>query len=158
VIIDPDSLGRAAILRNVIPHVRPLVCCVKHGSSDRFMEPQFGCTQRFHATNVRKRPGSAVFTLKLTLATHFRGSLPYIFPGLLPLPRVAESAFGIRTSGRRHLIIGMNWAPVFKIPSGAIHNALSCRHIGESDPVTLLIHIAKPRFEFTDHGKGSLAE
>jgi hypothetical protein len=36
--------------------------------------------------NIHKKPGSAVFVLKLTPATHFRGSLPYIFGGLLPPP------------------------------------------------------------------------
>jgi Histidine kinase-, DNA gyrase B-, and HSP90-like ATPase len=74
------------------------------------------------------------------------------------LPCVLETAFGVRTSGQRHLIIGMNWAPIFKIPSGAINNVLTNCHVQHHDPVTLLIHLVKPRFEFTDHGKGALAE
>jgi hypothetical protein len=54
------------------------------------MEPEFDCTQRFHATNVHKRSGSAAFVLKLMLATPSRGSLPYIFPELLPLPQLGQ--------------------------------------------------------------------
>jgi Histidine kinase-, DNA gyrase B-, and HSP90-like ATPase len=74
------------------------------------------------------------------------------------LPCVVETAFGVRTGGRRHLIIGMNWAPIFKVPSGVIKDALTNCHLQRHDPATLLIHQVKPRFEFTDHGKGALAE
>jgi hypothetical protein len=72
---------------------------------------------------------------------------------------VCETAFAIRPdasqSSRR--IIGLNWSPVLKIPSGAIGEAISSCQIAASDPVILLVHIARPRFEFVDHGKGALA-
>jgi DNA topoisomerase VI subunit B len=57
------------------------------------------------------------------------------------------------------LIVGMNWAPVFKIPSGTISEILNytCR-IQRDDPVILLVHMARPRLEFVDHGKGALAD
>ena len=48
------------------------------------------CTQKFHATNIHIKPRSAVLVPKLTLTTHFRGSLPYIFPELLPLPHIEQ--------------------------------------------------------------------
>ncbi len=50
---------------------------------------------RYYPTpNIDKRLESAVFEAKLTLATPFRGSLPYIFVGLLPLPHDrARNAF-----------------------------------------------------------------
>jgi hypothetical protein len=75
------------------------------------------------------------------------------------LPVVCETAFAIRPdateSSRR--IIGLNWSPVFKIPSGAISEAISSCQISSSDPVILLVHVARPRFAFVDHGKGALA-
>ena len=75
------------------------------------------------------------------------------------LPVMCETAFAIRPdateSSRR--IIGLNWSPVFKIPSGAISEAISSCQISSSDPVILLVHVARPRFAFVDHGKGALA-
>jgi len=75
------------------------------------------------------------------------------------LPVVCETAFAIRpdagVSSRR--IIGLNWSPIFKIPSGAIGEAISSCQVSSSDPVVLLVHAVCPRFEFTDHGKGALA-
>jgi DNA topoisomerase VI subunit B len=75
------------------------------------------------------------------------------------LPVVCEIAFAIRPdalqSSRR--IIGLNWSPVFKIPSEAIGEAISSCQVNSSDPVVLLVHAVRPRFEFTDHGKGALA-
>ena len=75
------------------------------------------------------------------------------------LPVVCETAFAIRpdalVSSRR--VIGLNWSPIFKIPSGAIGEAISSCQVNSSDPVVLLVHMARPRFEFTDHGKGALA-
>jgi hypothetical protein len=47
---------------------------------------------RLHAkiscNKYHERPGSAVFVPKVTLTTPFRGLLPYIFAGLLPLPQL----------------------------------------------------------------------
>ncbi len=74
------------------------------------------------------------------------------------LPCVVEVGFGVKTEGHRELIIGLNWSPVFKIPSGAIADALNNCRVQRFDPVVLLIHQARPRFAFTDHGKGALAE
>jgi hypothetical protein len=42
------------ILRNVIPHVRSPVCCVKYGPSDPLCGAQYDCTQRFHTANIQK--------------------------------------------------------------------------------------------------------
>ena len=57
------------------------------------------------------------------------------------LPYVLEIGFGVmphNTTARR-LIVGLNWAPVFKIPSGEIANALNDCRCQLSDPVMLLI-------------------
>ncbi|MGO9056944.1 MAG: hypothetical protein ACLQU2_06090 [Candidatus Binataceae bacterium] len=74
------------------------------------------------------------------------------------LPCVLELAFGLNKKNGRRLIVGMNWAPVFKIPSGAIEDALNHGLVQRHDPVVFFIHLVKPRFAFTDHGKGALAE
>jgi hypothetical protein len=72
---------------------------------------------------------------------------------------VVETAFAIRpdAAALSRRIIGLNWSPIFKIPSGAIGEAISSCQVNSSDPVVLLVHTARPRFEFTDHGKGALA-
>jgi DNA topoisomerase VI subunit B len=75
------------------------------------------------------------------------------------LPVVVETAFAIRpdAAALSRRIIGLNWSPIFKIPSGAIGEAITSCQVNSSDPVVLLVHMARPRFEFTDHGKGALA-
>jgi DNA topoisomerase VI subunit B len=75
------------------------------------------------------------------------------------LPVVLEIAFATKpdaAEGSRR-IFGLNWSPVFKIPSGEIGEAISRCQIESADPVILLIHAARPRFDYTDHGKGSLS-
>jgi hypothetical protein len=59
----------------------------------------------------------------------------------------------------RTMILGLNWAPVLKTPSATIAQTLAyeCR-VDQSDPVVFLLHQARPRFAFTDHGKGALAD
>jgi hypothetical protein len=87
----PSKLRAARwVVCNVIPRVRPPVCCVKPGRLGRFITCNTSCTQRFNATNIHKEPGPAVFAPKVTLATSFQGSLPYIFAGLLPLPHAGK--------------------------------------------------------------------
>lgn len=73
------------------------------------------------------------------------------------LPFVAEVAFGVRRIGPRQLIIGLNHSPIFKIPSGNLSDMLADCHVQQHDPVVLLVHMACPRFTFTDHGKGAIA-
>jgi len=75
------------------------------------------------------------------------------------LPLVIEIAFGIRgeESGQKRMI-GLNWSPVLKIPSGHISEALNRCRVESGDGVMLVIHLAQPRFAFSDHGKGALVE
>jgi hypothetical protein len=75
------------------------------------------------------------------------------------LPVVLEIAFAVKpdSSENWRRIIGLNWSPVFKIPSGPIEQAISRCLINSNDPVILLIHVACPRLEFTEHGKGAIA-
>lgn len=76
------------------------------------------------------------------------------------LPFVAEIGFGVKPKEgeTRDLIIGLNWSPVFKIPSGHIAEALQSCKVNYYDPVVLAIHLACPRFPFVDHGKGAISD
>jgi DNA topoisomerase VI subunit B len=76
------------------------------------------------------------------------------------LPFLIEMAFAVKNNSdeARRLIVGMNWSPVFKIPSGHISKLLADSRIDSHDSVIVVIHQVCPRFNFTDHGKGALAE
>ncbi len=78
------------------------------------------------------------------------------------LPFVLEVAFGVHTGqfetayGER--IIGLNWTPT--LSRGALPELASL--LGEQrvdifDPVELVVHLACPRLDYTDHGKTRLA-
>jgi DNA topoisomerase VI subunit B len=71
------------------------------------------------------------------------------------LPFVVEVAFGLRKTGRRHFVCGLNNSAVFKMPTDDLSCAMTEARIDEDDPVVLQVHICSPRFEFLDHGKGS---
>jgi DNA topoisomerase VI subunit B len=74
------------------------------------------------------------------------------------LPVAVEMAFAVRPAGASSkYIFGLNWSPIFKTPSGEIGEAISNAQVERGDPVIVLIHAARPRFEFTDHGKGSIS-
>ena len=72
------------------------------------------------------------------------------------LPFVVETAFGVKKAGQRELIIGLNNSPVFKVPSGHLSDILADCRVQAFDPIVLVVHLGCPRFEFTDHGKGSI--
>ena len=79
---------------------------------------------------------------------------------------VVETAFGYCPQGNeRETVTGVNWSP-------AIHNPFrSLGPYGESldsylaeqrasahdEPITLVIHLASPRVDFTDRGKTTIA-
>jgi DNA topoisomerase VI subunit A len=69
------------------------------------------------------------------------------------LPHVLELAFGVREEGELRIVTGLNWAPTLSLPMEAISRLLGSMRIDRQDPVTVAIHIARPRFEFVDRGK-----
>lgn len=73
-------------------------------------------------------------------------------------PYVLEIGFGIYADGhedqRRKLITGLNWSPTFQTPIQEISTALQEMRFDGSDPICLVVHIAKPYFAFTERGKG----
>ena len=79
--------------------------------------------------------------------------------GIDGMPFVLEMAFGIRNddSGRR-IVTGLNWSPVIGgDPDPTLRSAVSQARLDPDDPVTFVVHIARPRFQFSDRGKTKVA-
>jgi len=79
--------------------------------------------------------------------------------GVDPLePYILEVALGIYRkeleTRERTLITGLNWSPTMRNPIYAIDEALQEMRIDSYDPMCVVVHIAKPHFEFTERGKG----
>lgn len=72
------------------------------------------------------------------------------------LPYVLEVAFGLHEKEGRRIITGLNWVPTLVMPTDEIDDLLSEMRIDRHDPVTIIVHIARPRFDFTDRGKTRL--
>ncbi len=76
--------------------------------------------------------------------------------GVDGLPYVLEMAFGINEdddSGRL-IVTGLNWSPVISgDPDPTLRSAVAEARLDKHDPVTLVVHIARPRFQFADRGK-----
>jgi DNA topoisomerase VI subunit B len=76
------------------------------------------------------------------------------------LPFVIEVAFGVQggeCQGRREIIAGVNWSPILGSPFPQLDSLLGESRIDYFDPATVIVHLACPRPEFTDRGKGRLA-
>ena len=76
--------------------------------------------------------------------------------GVNGLPHVLEMAFGVRNGGERRIVSGLNWAPTLVLPTEELGRLLGQWRIDKHDPVTVIVHIARPRFEFVDRGKTRL--
>ncbi len=74
------------------------------------------------------------------------------------LPFVLEVAIGIKMSAKsqRTVAVGMNWSPAIGDPIAKLDGLLGENRIYSSDPVAVVVHLACPRLEFADRGKGRL--
>ena len=72
------------------------------------------------------------------------------------LPHVLEVAFGIHNKEGRRIVTGLNWASTLVVPTEELSRLLGQMRIDRHDPVTVVVHIASPRFEFVDRGKTRL--
>jgi hypothetical protein len=81
------------------------------------------------------------------------------------LPKVIEVAFGYcPNSTQRQFVGGVNWSPgivnpfrVLGLYGQSLDTFLSEQRAGNSDePITLVIHLACPRVDYTDRGKSAL--
>jgi hypothetical protein len=80
--------------------------------------------------------------------------------GVDGLPYALEMAFGVNTDSDsvRRIVTGLNWSPVIGgDPDPTLRSAVSEARLDPHDPVTLLVHISRPRFAFADRGKTRLA-
>ncbi len=79
------------------------------------------------------------------------------------VPFVVEIAFGIhadRTDERTHereVTVGLNWSPALGVPVAELRSFLGAARVDPWDPVTMIVHIAHPRFEWLDRGKSEVA-
>jgi hypothetical protein len=73
-------------------------------------------------------------------------------------PFVLEAALGYRkeTNYPRTVVAGINWSPLLTSPFDELLNALGEMRVDSDDPVALLVHLALPRPEHTDLGKGRM--
>ena len=74
------------------------------------------------------------------------------------MPFVVEIAFGIHEdrSHAREVTVGLNWSPALHVPVAELSTFLGMARVDPWDPVTMLVHIACPRFEWTDRGKSAV--
>lgn len=72
------------------------------------------------------------------------------------LPYILEIAFGINQDdgSTRRILVGLNWSPVISgDPDPILRSAIAEARLDPHDPVTLVVHVARPRFDFADRGK-----
>jgi DNA topoisomerase VI subunit B len=81
------------------------------------------------------------------------------------VPCVVEFAFGWcpKADGRR-LITGINWSPAIENPfrqlggyGQSLDTVLSQQRLDREEPVIVVLHVASPRVEYLDRGKGAIA-
>jgi DNA topoisomerase VI subunit B len=79
------------------------------------------------------------------------------------LPFVVETAFGWTPDKARRLVAGVNWSPGIGDPFKQLGDAgrslstvLSEQFASQNQPVAFLAHVACPRVQFTDRGKGAV--
>jgi DNA topoisomerase VI subunit B len=78
------------------------------------------------------------------------------------VPDVIETAFGWRPDGadERRIITGLNWSPAIGNPfrslgsyGESLDTILAKQRSGSDEPIIFVLHLARPRMEYTDHGK-----
>ena len=78
------------------------------------------------------------------------------------VPDVIESAFGWCPDGtnERRIITGLNWSPAIGNPfrtlgtyGESLDTILADQRSGREEPIIFFLHVARPRLDYTDHGK-----
>jgi hypothetical protein len=81
------------------------------------------------------------------------------------IPDVIETAFGYCPDGAdtRRIITGLNWSPAIGNPfrslgayGESLDTILAEQRSGRNEPIIFVLHLARPRIEYTDHGKTAL--
>ena len=78
------------------------------------------------------------------------------------IPDVIETAFAWCPNGvnQRRIITGLNWSPAIGNPfrslgayGESLDTILAGQRSGREEPIVFVLHVARPRIEYTDHGK-----
>jgi hypothetical protein len=78
------------------------------------------------------------------------------------IPDVIETAFGWCPDDKneRRIITDVNWSPAIGNPfrslgayGESLDSILAQQHSGRDEPIIFVLHLARPRIEYTDHGK-----
>jgi hypothetical protein len=81
------------------------------------------------------------------------------------IPDVIETAFGYcpKAPPVRRIITGVNWSPAIGNPfqslgtyGESLDSILSEQRSGRNEPIIFVLHLARPRIEYTDHGKTAI--
>jgi DNA topoisomerase VI subunit B len=81
------------------------------------------------------------------------------------IPDVIETAFGYCPDGanERRIITGVNWSVAIGNPfrslgsyGESLDTILTEQRSGRDEPIVFVIHLARPRIEYTDHGKTAI--
>lgn len=74
------------------------------------------------------------------------------------LPYVIEVCFGVLSVPDWASLIwtGLNWSPVLKIPFPELPSLLNRCRVESRDPVVVFVHLACPRLNYTERGKGAI--
>lgn len=78
------------------------------------------------------------------------------------LPLVIETAFAWRGNhGQRRLVTGVNWSaaivdPFRQLAGNSLSSILAERYASHNEPIVFLLHVARPRVEYTDRGKSAV--
>jgi DNA topoisomerase VI subunit B len=74
------------------------------------------------------------------------------------LPFVVETVFAMKAEAdeeeQRDLVVGLNWSPALVQPLPQLDAMLAEMRVDCWDPVVMVVHLAHPRLEPTDRGKG----
>jgi hypothetical protein len=89
-----------------------------------------------------------------------------IFGNSEGVPEVIEAAFAWCPNGvkERRIITGVNWSPAIGNPfrslgpyGESLDSILTEQRSGPDQPIIFLLHLARPRIDYTDHGKTAIS-
>jgi DNA topoisomerase VI subunit B len=135
-----NTEGIAKLLDTMQRHSRPV-------------NPQeLGCVGKDHLTARFKAAGADLETFKYRRTFGDRNGIP----------EVIEAAFGWcpDSANQRRIITGVNWSPSIGNPfrsfgsyGESLDSILTGQRCGHDEPIIMVVHVASPRVEYTDHGK-----
>ena len=110
-----------------------------------------GIIGKEHMTQWLVRHGRGAeksITYRRTMNTDKENGMPYVIEIGFAVQK--ESKDGERGRIQR---TGMNWSPALGNPIPTLTEQISEARIDPHDPISLVVHLARPRFEFVDRGK-----